>query len=48
MPFPIIGAPITLVRDATYHGLPSRDAVGVSGQTLLRVQRNGLKIANKI
>jgi hypothetical protein len=27
---------------------PSREVVGLSAQTLLRVQRNGLKIAYKI
>jgi hypothetical protein len=37
-----------LLRAASHYGRPSREAVGLNGQTLLRVQRNGLKIANKI
>jgi hypothetical protein len=36
------------LRAASHYGRPSREAVGLSGQTLLRVQRNGLKIANQI
>jgi hypothetical protein len=32
------------VRAASHYGGPRREAVGLSGQTLLRVQRNGLKI----
>jgi hypothetical protein len=37
-----------LFRAASHYGRPSREAVGLSGQTLLRVERNELKIANKI
>ena len=36
------------VRVASHYGRPSREAVELNGQTLLRVQRNELKIANKI
>jgi hypothetical protein len=44
------GAPKTddLVRAGSHYGRPSREAVRLSGQTLLRVQRNEPKIANKI
>jgi hypothetical protein len=37
-----------LVRAASHYGHPSQEDVEVSGQTLLRVQRNGLKIAKEI
>ena len=36
------------IRGASHYGRPNREAVEVSGQTLLRVQQNGLKIGNKI
>ena len=36
------------LRGASHYGRPNREAVEVSGQTLLRVQQNGLKIGNKI
>jgi hypothetical protein len=36
------------LRAGSDYGRPSREAVRLSGQTLLRVQRNELKIANKI
>ena len=35
-----------IFRGASHYGRPNREAVEVSGQTLLRVQRNGLKIGN--
>ena len=37
-----------MLRGASHYGLPNLEAMEVSGQTLLRVQRNGLKIGNKI
>jgi hypothetical protein len=37
-----------LVRAASHYGHPSEEDVELSGQTLLRVQRNGLKIAKEI
>ena len=36
------------LRAASHYGRPSREAVGLNGQTLSRVQSNGLKIINKI
>jgi hypothetical protein len=36
------------LRAGSHYGRPSREAMRLSGQTLLRVQRNELKIANKI
>jgi hypothetical protein len=33
-----------ILRATSHYGRPSREAVGLSGQTLSRVQRNGLKI----
>jgi hypothetical protein len=36
------------LRAASHYGCPSREAVGSSSRTLLRVQRTWLKIANKI
>ena len=36
------------LRATSHYGRPSREAMGLNGQTLLRVQRNGLKITNKI
>jgi hypothetical protein len=39
---------LTGLRAASHYGHPSREAVGLSGHTLLRVQRNGLKIVNTI
>jgi hypothetical protein len=36
------------LRAGSHYGRPSREAVRLSGQTLLRVQRNELKITNKI
>ena len=38
--------PHTLLRATSHYGHPSREAVGLNGQTSLRVQINGLKIAN--
>jgi hypothetical protein len=35
-------------RAASHYGRPSREVVGLNGQSLLRVQKNGLKIANKM
>jgi hypothetical protein len=35
------------VRATSHYNLPIREAVGLDGQTLLRVQRNGLKIASQ-
>jgi hypothetical protein len=32
------------LRAASHYGRPSREAVGLSGQIVLRVQRNGLEI----
>jgi hypothetical protein len=32
----------------THYGYPSQEAMGMNGQTLLRVQLNGLKMGNKI
>ena len=40
--------PTCSIRGASHYGRPNREAVEVSGQTLLRIQRNGLKIGNKI
>jgi hypothetical protein len=40
--------PTVTIRAGSHYGRPSREAVRLSGQTLLRVQRNELKIANKI
>ena len=38
-----------IVRARSHYGRPYREAVGLSGQTSLRVRRNGLQIiANKI
>jgi hypothetical protein len=37
-----------VVRAVSYHGHPSQEAVGLNGQSLWRIQINGLKIANKI
>jgi hypothetical protein len=37
-----------VIRAASHYGRSSQEAVGLNDQTLLRVQRNGLKIANKI
>ena len=39
---------VNTFRGASHYGRPNREAEEVSGQTLLRVQRNGLKIGNKI
>jgi hypothetical protein len=39
---------ITLLRADSHYGRPSREVVGLSGQTLLRVQRNGLKTLQHI
>jgi len=36
------------VKVTSHYGCLSREALGLSGQTLLRVLRNELKIANKI
>jgi len=36
------------LRVASHYGRSSREAMGMSGQTLLRVQRNRLKIVNKM
>jgi hypothetical protein len=36
------------LRAASHYGCPNREAVGFNGQALLRVQRDGLKLANKI
>jgi hypothetical protein len=35
---------LVILRADSHYGHPSREAVELSGQTLLRVQRNGLKI----
>jgi hypothetical protein len=37
-----------ILRVASHSNRSSREAEGFNGQTLLRVQRNGLRIANKI
>jgi hypothetical protein len=37
-----------VLRAASHYGRPSQEAVGLNGQILLRVQKKGLKIANKI
>jgi hypothetical protein len=36
------------IEVVSHYYCPIREVVGLSGQTLLRVQINGLKIANKI
>jgi hypothetical protein len=36
------------IRAASHYGHPSREAVGLNGQTLLNLQRVGLKTTNKI
>jgi hypothetical protein len=36
------------LRAASHYGRPSREVVGLNGQTSLRVRRNGLRITNKI
>jgi hypothetical protein len=37
-----------MLRTASHYGRPSWEVVGLNGQTLWNVQRNGLKIINKI
>ena len=37
-----------VLRATSHYGRQTREAMGVSGQTLLRVQRNGMKIGSKI
>jgi hypothetical protein len=43
-----ISAHLRTLRAGSHYGHPNREAERLSGQTLLRVQRNELKIANKI
>ena len=40
--------PPTHLRAVSHYGHPSREAMGLNGQTLLREKRNGLKVANNI
>jgi hypothetical protein len=37
-----------LLRAASHYGRPSREAMGLDGQTLSLVQENGLNITNKM
>jgi hypothetical protein len=39
---------LSILRVASHYGCPSQEVVELKGQTLLRVQRNGLKIDSQL